>query len=102
MAGPSRDALGDVGILALLLIRGLLLWVLIPVGLLLWILVFSWSARVSLGTFLRWLDLNLMAALQRMLVLPVSGQSSMRRIEFVSARQIQSVSHRVNLVYDPL
>ena len=68
MDRATREALGDVGALALLVIRGLLLWILIPVGLVLWLFIFGWSARVGLGTFLGWLDLNLTVALQRILV----------------------------------
>lgn len=101
MDGPSREALGAMGAIALLLVRGLLLWIMIPIGIMLWLLIFGWSARVGLGTFLGWLDLNLVAALQRVLLHPVGGQSSMQKVEFVPVRQVQAVSHRLHLVYDP-
>lgn len=101
MDGPSREALGATGVLALLLVRGLLLWILIPIGFVLWLLVFGWIARVGIGAFLGWLDLNLLAALQRVLTHPVSGQLPMPRVEFVPVQRVQSVRHRVHLVYDP-
>jgi hypothetical protein len=59
-------------------------------------LVFSWTNRVGLGESLGWLDLNLMAALHRAIVRPF-GRS---RVEFVPARLIQTVTHRIHLV-DP-
>jgi hypothetical protein len=101
MDGPSREGFAAVGVLALLVVRGLLLWILIPIGFVLWLLVFGWTARVGLGAFIGWLDLNLVAALQRVLIRPVSGQLPMPRVEFVPVRRVQSVSHRVHLVYDP-
>ena len=101
MDRATREALGDVSALALLVVRGLLLWILIPVGFVLWLVIFGWSARVGLGTFLGWLDLNLTVALQRILVLPVRGKDSMRRAEFVPLRLMESVKHRVHIVRDP-
>jgi len=101
MGGPTREALGAMRALALLVVRGLLLWILIPLGFVLWLLVFSWTARVGPGAFLGWLDLNLLAALQRVLLRPVSGQLPMPRVEFVPLRRLQSVSHRVHLALDP-
>lgn len=102
MDRATREALGDVSALALLVVRGLLLWILIPVGFVLWLVIFGWSARVGLGAFLGWLDLNLTVALQRILVLPVRGKDSMRRAEFVPLRLIESMKHRVHIVRDPL
>jgi hypothetical protein len=101
MDGPSREALRAASALALLVVRGLLLWILIPLGLAVWLLSFGWGARVALGAFLGWLDLNLLAALQRALLHPIGGQLPVPRIEFVPAHRIQSVSHRVQLVHDP-
>lgn len=100
MNGPSREALGAMGALVLLVVRGLLLWILIPLGFALWLLSIGWGARVALGAFLGWLDLNLLAALERTLLRPVGGLQSMPRVEFVPVRRMQSVSHRVHLVLD--
>jgi hypothetical protein len=97
MHRPTREALGDLSALALLLARGILLWVIIPIGFALWLLVFSWRARLGLGEFLGWLDLNLIAALHRVMVRPFNGS----RVEFVPAGLIQAVRHRIHVV-DPL
>jgi hypothetical protein len=96
MYGPAREGRGDVGALALLLIRGIVLWILIPIGFALWLLIFSWTARVGLGGFLGWLDLNLIAALHRVMVRPFNGS----KVEFVPLGTIQSVAHRIRFV-DP-
>ena len=97
---PTSEALGDMALFALLVVRGLLLWILVPMGFVLWLLVFGWSARVGLGAFLGWLDLNLAAALQRVMLRPINGQLPLPRVEFVPMRLVQSVSHRVHLVRD--
>lgn len=97
MHGPTREALGDLSALALLLVRGILLWIFIPIGFALWLLVFSWTARLGLGEFLGWLDLNLIAALHRVMVRPFNGS----RVEFVPVGLIQTVTHRIHIV-DPL
>jgi hypothetical protein len=101
MDGLAREATGAVGVFAVLVTRGLLLWILIPLGFTLWLLVFSWTARVCLAAFIGWLDLNLLAALQRVLRFPGSGELPMPRVEFVPLRRLQSVSHRVHLSRDP-
>ncbi|MFE6255915.1 hypothetical protein [Agromyces sp. NPDC057865] len=101
MERATREALGDTGVLALLVIRGLLLWIVLPVGFVLWLVIVSWSARVGLGTFLGWLDVNITAALQRVLGLSVREEGSMRRADFVPIRLMQSVRHRVHIVRDP-
>jgi hypothetical protein len=43
----------------------------------------------------------MVAALQRVLILPVSGQPPMQKVEFVPLRRVQSVRHRARLVSDP-
>jgi hypothetical protein len=101
MDGPTSEALGAMSVRALLAVRGLLLWILIPLGFVLWLLVFSWTGRVGPGAFLAWLDLNLLAALQRVLLRSASGQPPMPRVEFVPLRRLQFVSHRVHLALGP-
>ena len=101
MDRATREALGDVSALALLVVRGLLLWILIPVGFVLWLVIFGWSAGVGLGTFLGWLNLNLTAALQRMVILPLGRKAPIRRAEFVPIRLMESVKNRVHIVRDP-
>jgi len=58
-----------VGTLVLLTVRGLVLWLVVPLTLLLWPVVSLALRRrgVSLGQFLGWVDLNLISAIQRLL-----------------------------------
>jgi len=50
-----------IGALLLLLIRGTLLWFLIPLAALVWMLTLEWARRkgASLGAFLGWMDINM-------------------------------------------
>lgn len=99
--GQSRvKALQAARWFVLLVVRGLLLWVLIPVGLTVWLLV-GWIVDVRLGAVLGLLDLNLIAALQRVLVLQRSGDESTRYTKFIPMRSLPSVEHRIGLL-DPL
>jgi hypothetical protein len=61
-----------VGGLILLIVRGLLLWMVVPLGVLAWPLVVVPSRKrgVRLGQFLGWLDLNVTSAIQRTIARP--------------------------------
>ena len=87
---------------ALLLARGLPPWIVIPVGFVLWVLVFGWLLHVGSAKFLGWLDVNLIAAQQRVLIRPAGSELPMQRLEFAPSRMLRSVSHRVHPVYDPV
>jgi hypothetical protein len=50
-------------VIALLLLRSVLLWLVIPAGIAAWLAYFAWAKRVSLGLCLGWFDLNLGAFL---------------------------------------
>jgi len=56
----------------LLLVRGILLWLLVPAGACVWLIaaVPVWRRQVGLGQFLGWLDLNLVALLERTILRP--------------------------------
>lgn len=84
----------------LLVVRGLLLWIVIPIGSFAWLL-FGWILGAGAGQFLGWLDLNLIAALQRVLVHRISGEWPMPRVAFVPIGMLRSVRHRVT-VSDPV
>lgn len=59
------------GGLVLLAVRGLLLWVVVPLGVVAWpLVVLSRRRAVRLGQFLGWLDLNLTSAIQRTIARP--------------------------------
>jgi hypothetical protein len=84
---------------ALLLVRGLLLWLVIPIASLVWIVLCVWLLRkgVGLGKFLGWVDLNLMAFLQRSILRP----SVPSPVRWIPVRDMPEVKHRIRLV-DPL
>lgn len=97
MGQPGVKALQAAGWFVLLMVRGLLLWILMPVGLTVWLLV-GWIVDVRLGAVFGWLDLNLIAALQRVLVLQRSGDESTAYAKFVPLRSLPSVEHRISLL----
>jgi hypothetical protein len=84
---------------AMLLVRGLALWVVVPLGLLLWVIGMPLFLRkgVSLGALLGWADLNLLALLQRALLRPWMG----RLLEWVPASRMSQVEHRLRW-FDPV
>lgn len=100
MKEAASSALGGISVFALLVVRGLLLWIVIPVGFIAWLL-FGWVLGVGPGQFLGWVDLNLIAALQRVLVHSVNGERPMPRVDFVPIGKLRSVRHRVS-VLDPV
>ncbi|WP_353827318.1 hypothetical protein [Agromyces sp. SYSU T0242] len=101
MQKSVRETLAVVSVLALLTARGFLLWIVVPVGFVAWLLV-GWAFGTGPGQFLGWLDLNLIAALQRVLIRRVDGEWPMPRVSFVPIGMLRSVRHRVHLVYDPV
>lgn len=100
MKEPARSALGGISVFALLVVRGLLLWIVIPVGFVVWLL-FGWILGAGPGQFLGWVDVNLIAALQRVLVHRINGEWPMPRVAFVPIGMLRSVRHRVH-VFDPV
>jgi hypothetical protein len=89
-----RKNLSGIAALALLFARGILLWLVIPLGSAVWVLVISWGRRVTLGEFLGWLDLNLVAALQRSLLVLLIQRPT---VEFQPLRNMAGTVHRVRM-----
>ena len=87
-----------VGGLVLLTVRGLLLWVVVPLGVLAWPLVVVPSRKrgLRLGRFLGWLDLNLTSAIQRTLARPFFEAP----IAWTSFDAAAGLTHRIRLL-DP-
>ena len=56
---------------------------------------FGWILGAGARPFLGWLDLNLIASLQRVLVHRINGECPMPRVAFVPIGMLQSVRHRV-------
>lgn len=79
--------------MALLLIRGVLLWVVIPVAACAWLPAALWLRRrgVRLGHFLGWVDLNLIAFLARGALRPFFRAPP----AWVPADAMAEVTHRV-------
>lgn len=82
----------------LLTVRGILLWVLIPITLLLWIVTWPILRRqgATLGQLLGWLDLNLVALIQRSLLKPFVRVP----LAWTPVKDLTSVTHRIGLT-DP-
>ena len=94
------NGLEAIALFVLLVVRGWLLWLVIPITFLVW-LVMS-SIRLTLrkpyitpGKLIGWADMNLTAAIGQMLVRPF-GQRS----DFTPWSKVLSVEHRVSIV-DP-
>ena len=98
MTVPEPAASSRAAMLALLIVRGVLLWVVIPLGLVVWVGLTPWvlPRRISLGQFWGWLDLNLVAGLHRSIFRAVFAT----RLPWVGWNQLPSVQHRVGIL-DP-
>ncbi len=85
--------------LMLLVIRGVLLWIVVPLGAFWWLVTWPLMHRhqVRLGQCLGWLDLNLIAAIQRSLMRPIIRS----RQSWVPLAAMPTVSHRIALT-DPV
>ena len=90
----TRGSAGAVAKLVLLVIRGVLLWLVIPLGLVLWLVTFQWIGKraVTLGAFLGWLDNNLVYLLQRGLLRPWFPVAT---VTWIRARDRSRTIHRV-------
>jgi hypothetical protein len=82
-----------VGGLLVLVVRGVLLWIVMPVALVVWpfIRVSQRSARVTFGQYLGWVDLNLIACVQR-IATPLLVRHP---IAWTSARDMSEITHRL-------
>src|SRR5437867_4047413 len=92
-SSPSAIAAGS----ALLLLRGVVLWVVVPVATCVWIVLAAGRRRpAGLGQFLGWMDLNLIAGLQRTALRPFFAA----RAGWTPWCEVSHVTHRVRLL-DP-
>jgi hypothetical protein len=86
-----------IALVLLLIVRGLLLWIVLPVAALAWLvrLPYAFVRRrpVSIGQTLGWADLNLIASLERSLLRPLAREHS----SFVRWHDAATVSHRPSL-----
>lgn len=90
----SSERVGPFAGFLLLVIRGLLLWLLVPTGFLIWMVTLQWALRnrVSLGSFLGWLDNNLVYGLQRG---PLRLFFRKPTVRWIPAKCRSEVTHRI-------
>ena len=83
--------------LVLLTVRGVLLWVVLPLGCVAWVLVTPWRHRrgVKFGQFLGWIDINLIVLVQRSLLRPFYRKAA---LPWVPATEMSGVEHRVGMI----
>jgi len=81
--------------LVLLTLRGVLLWIVMPVGVVAWLFLHSWIQRAALGECLAWYDVNLIAFLQRVLLRPFIPEPT---VAWVPAKGMTDVTRKVRLL----
>lgn len=82
----------------LLMLRGVLLWIVVPIGILAWLFLGVILPRrgVTMGQFLGWLDLNLIAVIER----TVLRRWVRSPLPWTPAADLPKVTHRVRAL-DP-
>lgn len=80
--------------LVLLGIRGVLLWLVVPLSFLVWLIggFWLWSDRAPLGRFMGWIDSNLVFSLERTILRPVFPEPTHKWVPFAS---VSTVTHRI-------
>lgn len=94
MNTPSKRTVANaVGGLILLALRNVFLWIAVPLAMIVWLAIAPWMLRhkTGIGTFIGWVDLNLIALLERSLLRPFFAAPA----AWVPVRQMASVRHRV-------
>jgi len=88
-----------VAFLIWLLLRGLYLWVLVPVGAIAGLLLYGSLRRqeATLGQFIGWLDLIVMAAVFHSILRPFGHAKD---IPWIPWSEVRTVSHRVRIFGD--
>jgi hypothetical protein len=93
---PALDSplSGQISGLLVLIVRSFLLWVVIPLGFIAWGFFLPWLLKrgASLGQFLGWVDLNVVAMLQRVMAVRVVDG---RVHPWLRAKEISNVTHRI-------
>jgi hypothetical protein len=91
----ADDGNSLLGNLVLLAVHHAFLWMIAIVATLVWMVTFSWMLRhgATLGRFLRWIDLNYIAFLERVVLRPFFAAP----IPWVPINRISSVRHRILL-----
>lgn len=89
---PARRNSLSGGILTLAT-RSLLLWLVVPLAAIIWIFINDALRRrsITFGQYLGWVDVNLIAALQRTVYRPLIRWP----LSYVPARDMHTVTHRI-------
>ncbi|MEF3404478.1 hypothetical protein [Agromyces sp. CCNWLW203] len=82
--------MNDVGMFLMLVLRGFLLWAVIPIAALSWIVLGPLTAA-SLGACVGWFDLNLMVFLLRFVLRPLIRDSE---LSWVPLAKMRTTEHR--------
>lgn len=82
-----------LGLIIATLLRGLIIWILVPLEALVWTFGCYWflKQRVGLGRFLGWMDANLWVLLLGISFATVDGE----QLKEIPYRDIQTVTHRL-------
>ena len=85
--------------LVLLSLRGVLLWIVVPIGSLSWVAFWPLMRRnrIGLAQFIGWVDLNLVAGLQRSILRPLVRHA----LPWTPVAALPGVTHRVGWI-DPV
>lgn len=94
----QRPRLPVISGLILLSVRGVLLWIVIPISMLIWILGWPvWRRKaVGLGQLLGWADLNLVCCIHHSVLRPFVRNP----IRWTPLAEMPQVTHRIGLI-DP-
>ena len=87
-----------LGFFLLLLVRGHLLWIALPLATLMWVLRGPYAIvrrrPLKLGAMLGWVDLNLIAILTRSILRPFAREP----VRFIPWKEVTAVDHRPGLL----
>jgi hypothetical protein len=91
-----------LAVLVMLLFRGVLLWLVVPLAALVGVVVKPYRRMmgrpVKTGQVIGWADLNLVALLERGVLRPLFSDPQ----PFVPWAEVAQVTHRVNFLLDPV
>lgn len=92
-----RDPIGVIAALIFLVVRGVLLWFIVPTGTVAWFFGLEWlrTKPASLGAFLGWLDYNISFVITRGPLRFAFPDSPMK---WIPARDRAEVKHRIGFL----
>ena len=90
----NSGSVHPLGWLALLTIRGLLLWFLVPGSFVVWLLGAIWFVPrgATLGRFLGWIDINFILTIEETILRPFFPEPTHSGVRFAD---IATVKHRI-------